>query len=81
MCVCVCVCVCVVFTLLQVLSNLEFLAEGTAINDLLHPNRVLIGGEESEAGRCTVEALSQVRSLSLSHTHTDLYHIAGNFRG
>ena len=44
----------------QVLSNPEFLAEGTAINDLLHPDRVLIGGEESEAGRVAVEALSQV---------------------
>ena len=32
-----------------VLSSPEFLAEGTAINDLLYPSRVLIGGEsESE---------------------------------
>ena len=45
----------------QVLSNPEFLAEGTAINDLLRPDRVLIGGEESEGGRCAIEALSQVR--------------------
>ena len=43
------------------LSNPEFLAEGTAIRDLLHPDRVLIGGEESEGGRVAVEALSQVR--------------------
>ncbi|MDC3170805.1 nucleotide sugar dehydrogenase [Prochlorococcus sp. AH-716-E13] len=33
----------------EVLSNPEFLAEGTAINDLLHPDRVLIGGEEEIA--------------------------------
>ena len=33
----------------SVLSNPEFLAEGTAINDLLFPDRVLIGGENKEA--------------------------------
>ena len=33
----------------SVLSNPEFLAEGTAINDLEYPDRVLIGGENGEA--------------------------------
>ena len=33
----------------SILSNPEFLAEGTAINDLEHPDRVLIGGEDVEA--------------------------------
>jgi UDPglucose 6-dehydrogenase len=33
----------------DVLSNPEFLAEGTAIDDLLHPDRILIGGESMDA--------------------------------
>ena len=33
----------------SVLSNPEFLAEGTAINDLVNPDRVLIGGDDLEA--------------------------------
>lgn len=33
----------------HILSNPEFLAEGTAIQDLLNPDRVLIGGENAEA--------------------------------
>ncbi|GIW97740.1 MAG: UDP-glucose 6-dehydrogenase [Pirellulaceae bacterium] len=40
----------------DVLSNPEFLAEGTAIRDLLHPDRVLIGGESSAA----IEALVDI---------------------
>jgi len=33
----------------SVLSSPEFLAEGTAINDLENPDRVLIGGEDNDA--------------------------------
>jgi UDPglucose 6-dehydrogenase len=41
----------------EVLSNPEFLAEGTAIADLERPDRVLIGGDDSESGRRAIEAL------------------------
>ncbi|PCJ15846.1 MAG: UDP-glucose 6-dehydrogenase [Candidatus Cloacimonadota bacterium] len=34
----------------EVLSNPEFLAEGTAIQDLLNPDRVLIGSEQTKSG-------------------------------
>jgi UDPglucose 6-dehydrogenase len=40
----------------DVLSNPEFLAEGTAMEDLLNPDRVLIGGES----RTAIEALASV---------------------
>lgn len=46
----------------QVLSNPEFLAEGTAVKDLMAPDRVLIGGEESVEGQEAIKALSWVYS-------------------
>lgn len=44
----------------RVLSNPEFLAEGTAIEDLFEPDRVLIGGDQTEEGLEAINALVDV---------------------
>jgi len=44
----------------QVLSNPEFLAEGTAIEDLHQADRILIGGEQTPEGLAAIEKLASV---------------------
>ena len=44
----------------QILSNPEFLAEGTAVTDLLNPDRILIGGDTTLEGQEAIKALVEV---------------------
>ena len=44
----------------EILSNPEFLAEGTAIQDLFKSDRVLIGGDQTESGQKAVHALVDI---------------------
>ena len=51
----------------EVLSNPEFLAEGTAIEDMFSPDRVLIGGDETESGSKAVQVLVKIYSNWVSN--------------
>ena len=50
----------------QILSNPEFLAEGSAVENLLNPDRVLIGGEQSEDGEKAIKALVDIYATWIS---------------
>lgn len=44
----------------EILSNPEFLAEGTAIDDLLNADRVLVGGDNTKSGKQAKEILCSI---------------------
>jgi len=46
----------------EILSNPEFLAEGTAVNDILNPDRILIGGLPTKKGLIAQEILCKLYS-------------------
>ena len=50
----------------EVLSNPEFLAEGTAIEDLFNADRVLIGGQQTPSGKEAIQSLVDVYAHWLS---------------
>lgn len=70
----------------EVLSNPEFLAEGTAIADLEKPDRVLIGAEDTASGRLALETVSDIyarwvpqeRILSTNVWSSELSKLAAN---
>ena len=70
----------------EVLSNPEFLAEGTALRDLANPDRVLIGGHDTEAGRKAVAEIVAIfahwvprdRILTASVWSSELSKLAAN---
>ena len=71
----------------DVLSNPEFLAEGTAIRDLLCPDRVLIGSRETERGLKAREELVEIyanwvpreRIVTSNIWSSELSKLASNF--
>ncbi|KRZ69096.1 UDP-glucose 6-dehydrogenase [Trichinella papuae] len=70
----------------QVLSNPEFLAEGTAIENLLEPDRILIGGEQTIEGQEAASKLVDIylrwvprdRILTINTWSSELSKLAAN---
>ncbi|OHE97883.1 nucleotide sugar dehydrogenase [Colletotrichum orchidophilum] len=70
----------------QVLSNPEFLAEGTAVQNLLQPDRVVIGSSSSHEGRAAAAALGDIyarwvprdRIVTMSTRSSELSKLAAN---
>uniref|UniRef100_A0A914MQL1 UDP-glucose 6-dehydrogenase n=1 Tax=Meloidogyne incognita TaxID=6306 RepID=A0A914MQL1_MELIC len=70
----------------QVLSNPEFLAEGTAMQDLANPDRVLIGGEQTPEGNAAISQLASIyerwvpreRVITMNTWSSELSKLASN---
>jgi UDPglucose 6-dehydrogenase len=57
----------------DILSNPEFLAEGTAIDDLFAPDRVLIGSLQTPEGRSACQSLMNVYANWVSLVRTTFH--------
>jgi UDPglucose 6-dehydrogenase len=53
----------------DVVSNPEFLAEGSAIHDMEEPDRVLIGGRETPSGQKAVQAIADIYAEWIPREH------------
>jgi UDPglucose 6-dehydrogenase len=70
----------------EILSNPEFLAEGTAVRDLLSPDRILIGSLQNSSGLAAAEALAGIygawvpreRIITLNTWSSELSKLAAN---
>lgn len=69
----------------DMLSNPEFLVEGTAVNDLLYPDRVLIGSDRDERPKAASVALTNIyswvqpeRIITINLWSSELAKIAAN---
>ncbi|KAG2453380.1 hypothetical protein HYH02_001604 [Chlamydomonas schloesseri] len=73
-------------TRFEVISNPEFMSAGTAVEDCLKPDRVLIGGRDTPEGRAAVESLARLyrrwvppdRVLSMGLWSSELAKLAAN---
>lgn len=59
----------------QIISNPEFLAEGTAMRDLESPSRVLIGGLESQEGHRAIDVISSIYARYLFCVYFRCVHV------
>jgi UDPglucose 6-dehydrogenase len=61
-------------SLFDVVSNPEFLREGTAVTDFLHPDRIVVGTDSKRAG-------SVLHGIYEPLTEGDYYEVAGSIQG